>query len=332
MTALKAPFPYFGGKSGAAEKVWSALGDVDNYVEPFAGSGAVLLARPHRPRVETINDADGYVANAWRAMQLRPDETAQHADWPVIEADLHARHRWLLGERERVTEALIADPEWCDPRAAGWWIWGACCWIGGGWCSGTRSPQLPYLSGDGRGVHKPSMKLPRLSDDGSGVHRPDWAASGYERTSLAAWFAALSARLRGVRVCCGDWARVCTPAVTTWHLQCFAGGTCGVFLDPPYGDTRSAKLYAKDDITVAAACLRWCIERGAAPNIRIVLAGYEGEHEALAAHGWRAVEWFKAGFLRGGYAQQGADGHQQHRERLWLSPQCLADRQGELFA
>ncbi len=41
---LKAPFPWFGGKSRAAELIWSRLGDVSNYVEPFAGSLAVLLA------------------------------------------------------------------------------------------------------------------------------------------------------------------------------------------------------------------------------------------------------------------------------------------------
>lgn len=36
--ASKAPFPYFGGKSKAAPLVWQLLGDVEHYVEPFAGS------------------------------------------------------------------------------------------------------------------------------------------------------------------------------------------------------------------------------------------------------------------------------------------------------
>lgn len=40
---LKAPFPYFGGKSGAVAQVWEAFGDVKNYVEPFMGSAAMLL-------------------------------------------------------------------------------------------------------------------------------------------------------------------------------------------------------------------------------------------------------------------------------------------------
>lgn len=42
---MKAPFPWFGGKRKVATEVWSALGDVDNYVEPFAGSLAVRSDR-----------------------------------------------------------------------------------------------------------------------------------------------------------------------------------------------------------------------------------------------------------------------------------------------
>ena len=60
---LVAPFPYFGGKRTVADTVWSRFGNVDNYVEPFFGSGAMLLARPHVPSVETVNDADHYICN-----------------------------------------------------------------------------------------------------------------------------------------------------------------------------------------------------------------------------------------------------------------------------
>ena len=42
---MKAPFTYFGGKSKIANIVWQALGQPKSYIEPFAGSIAVLLAR-----------------------------------------------------------------------------------------------------------------------------------------------------------------------------------------------------------------------------------------------------------------------------------------------
>lgn len=58
---LRAPFSYFGGKRHAAARIWSAIGNVAHYVEPFCGSAAVLLARPSTPHRETINDADGMV-------------------------------------------------------------------------------------------------------------------------------------------------------------------------------------------------------------------------------------------------------------------------------
>jgi len=118
---LKAPFPYFGGKSRIAGEVWQRFGKPSNYVEPFFGSGAVLLSCPTPGHTETVNDADGLLCNFWRALQADPDAVAQHADYPVSELDLHARHRWLVNQRADV-ERLLSDPEWFDAKAAGWWV------------------------------------------------------------------------------------------------------------------------------------------------------------------------------------------------------------------
>ena len=107
--------------------VWERLGDVKNYVEPFAGSLAVLLERPGGAgHTETVNDRDGLLCNFWRAMRYAPAEVARHADWPVMECDLHARHIWLVNHREDITTRLMGDPDWYDAKAAGWWVWGAC--------------------------------------------------------------------------------------------------------------------------------------------------------------------------------------------------------------
>ena len=131
---MKAPFPWFGGKSRAAELVWRHFGDVGNYVEPFAGSLAVLLARPHAPRIETVNDADAYLANFWRALQADPEAVAEFADWPVSEVDLQARHRWLT-EQPDFRAKMGTDPDFYNAKIAGWWVWGISQWIGAGWCS-----------------------------------------------------------------------------------------------------------------------------------------------------------------------------------------------------
>lgn len=169
----KPPFVWFGGKSSVAETVWSAFGDLGNYVEPFFGSGAILFLRPDGPGpIETVNDADGFVANFWRAMQHDSDAVADFADWPVNEADLHARHLWLLGQRERITERLMGDADFFDAKVAGWWVWGINCWIGSGWCSG-KGPWVSdggvlTLRNTGQGVNR---KRPHLGDTGQGVNR-----------------------------------------------------------------------------------------------------------------------------------------------------------------
>src|SRR3990167_4831486 len=129
---LKAPFSYFGGKSAVADVVWSALGDVKHYLEPFFGSGAVLLARPHfdpTKFTETVNDSDGHISNLWRSLQFSPDETAKWCDWPVNHTDLSARKQALIKNESCLLENLIADDKWHDPVMAGYWILAASCWI-----------------------------------------------------------------------------------------------------------------------------------------------------------------------------------------------------------
>ena len=326
---LAAPFPYFGGKRRAAAAIWDALGDPGGYVEPFAGSAAVLLARPHAGRCETINDLDGMVANFWRAARAAPDAVADACDWPVIEADLHARHLWLIGQRESLTERLIADPEYFDARAAGWWCWGACAWIGSGWCAAKPSRKLPNLEGEGRGVNGPSRQLPALGGEGLGVLAPRrvtaFADDAVGFASTAEWLRALSARLRPVRVASGDWQRVVTGAVLHMSSQPNTA-VCGVYFDPPYFEGRMDYAAGGTGSALSADVRGWCESHGDDKRLRVVLSGYAGEHDALESRGWRVVEWK----TKGGYST--GENANQKRERLWLSPACLdATRQPSLF-
>jgi DNA adenine methylase len=227
---LKAPFPWFGGKSRAAELVWQRFGEVKNYAEPFAGSLAVLLQRPFPPGTETVNDKDAYLVNFWRAIRWAPEEAARWADWPVSEADLLSRHKWLMTAGAKRLELLRDDPEFYDARVAGWWVWGLCSWIGSGWCvhrrNGRQPEQLPHLGTAGMGINR---KLPHLSDGGQGINRklPHLGDAG-RGEHITEYFRALAARLRDVRIACGEWDRILSPACTTKH------GVTGVFLDPPY--------------------------------------------------------------------------------------------------
>lgn len=134
--------------------MWRAFGDLPNYVEPFFGSGAVLLGRPGGAgKIETINDIDAQVCNFWRSIQYAPDRVAETCDWPVNETDLHARHRDLVAHMSNLRARLEDDPCYCEPATAGWWVWGICQWIGGGWCGGvSRGRPRPNTAAD-QGVH-----------------------------------------------------------------------------------------------------------------------------------------------------------------------------------
>jgi hypothetical protein len=346
-TELKAPFPYFGGKSWIARDVWQRFGRVRNYVEPFFGSGAMLLCRPDETLpdnpIETVNDADGLVSNFWRAIQADPEQVARHADWPVNETDLHARHMWLVGRKDEIGRKCESDPDYFDAKAAGWWVWGMSCWIGSGFCSGNGPwrlidgelvdvRQLPHLGNAGRGVNRQlphlgtagqgvNRKLPHLGNAGGGVNRqrPRLGDAG---RGLVEQFEALAARLARVRVCSGDWSRVTGPSVTHKH------GLTAVFLDPPYStEANRADLYRVDDFEVAHAVREWAIREGENPLMRIALCGYEAEH--AMPDGWECFEWS----ARGGFASQAkVENLNRHNERVWFSPHCLGAAQPTLFS
>lgn len=318
---LAAPFPYFGGKALACETVWSAFGEVDNYVEAFAGSAAMLLGAPDGKRIETINDFDGMVANFWRAVAADPDAVAHHADWPCNESDLFARHSWLVRQRDSLTERLHADPDWFDAKIAGWWCWGACNWIGSGWCSGTgpwghdgeRIVDSRGTGDAGRGINR---KLPHLGDAGQGGEHP-------RRAFIFAWMRELHDRLRDVRVTCGDWSRVLKDSVTTRH------GLTGVFLDPPYAKGAMDYSAGGMGLGIADAVRDWCAANGNDPKLRIVLCGHAGEHDVLLAHGWHLRKWT----ARKGYALTDEATENSASETLWCSPHCIPElqSQGALF-
>ena len=134
----------------------------------------------------------------------------------------------------------------------------------------------------------------------------------------AAYFQALAERLRRVRVCCGDWARVCGPTPTEKQ------GLTGVFLDPPYGAKRTISLYAEDSTRICVDVRDWAVANGGNPALRIAMCGYDGDFDM--PNDWAIVEW-KA---HGGYGSEAANGRGRDnaaRERIWFSPHCLGVNQ-----
>lgn len=70
---MKPPFAYYGGKTTLADRIVEMLPPHRHYVEPFAGSLAVLLAKA--PALfETVNDLDHRLITFWRVLRERPNE------------------------------------------------------------------------------------------------------------------------------------------------------------------------------------------------------------------------------------------------------------------
>jgi hypothetical protein len=317
---LKAPFPWFGGKSRAAGLVWERFGDVKNYVEPFFGSGAVLLGRPPSTQniVESINDKDCFVANFWRALQAKPELVARYADNPVNEADLHARHLWLIKQTEWA-ERVKTEPKFYDAKIAGWWVWGQCAWIGHGWCAGLSvadhtQRKMPHFGDAGKGINRvPSRQMPHFGNAGQGINRALKNCTSSE--FILDYMQQLAVRLRRVRVFCGDWSRLTGPSMTTRH------GLTGILLDPPYSEKsgRVTKNLYNSDEEVALGVRKWALEVGEDPLARVALCGYSGQFSMPRT--WEAVPWKAVGGY--GLQGQGAARENAKRECIWFSPNCM---------
>ena len=328
---LLSPFPYFGGKRTVAFDVWQRLGTPKQYIEPFCGSAAILLAAPQAASLEVINDGSGFIANFWRATKHQPNAVALWADYPVSHIDLGARHVWLMARREYLNAAL-ADPDWPgDAKVAGWWLWGQCCWIGSGWCNWFG--QVPHASNAGRGVQAIG-KVPHAGDAGRGVQAigkvPHASSAGMGVQAIGQvphassagrgelltscgqtaqrWLGKLANRLERVRIVHGEWSRCLNN-----H---FGGDDTAVFLDPPY---RSFEAVYDKSLAVADEVEAWARKNA---HLRIALCGHKGDYRL---DGWDVVEWDRGRLTYGGSKTT-------DQECIWYSPPCSEARlQPDMF-
>jgi DNA adenine methylase len=296
---VNAPFPYFGGKRSVVADVWQRFGEPKQYIEPFAGSLAIMLGKPTGPAsLEVIGDANGFIANFWRAVKHQPAEVAHAADYPVSHIDQGARHTWMMTQRDRLAVELH-DPFWPgDATVAGWWLWGQCSWIGSGWCDWFK------VSDAGRGVQAVGQ-VPQVGNAGMGVQAagkvPQVSDAGMLTSSgevAWVWLHKLAERLERVRVIHGHWDRCLNH-----H---YGAEKTAVFLDPPY--LAFEGLYGSK-APVAKECEAWAREH---PHLRVALCGHLGDYELP---GWEAMQWSRDGSTYGSTKTKDA-------ECIWFSPAC----------
>jgi DNA adenine methylase len=100
------PLTYYGGKHAVAQRIVALLPPHRHYVEAFAGSLAVLLAKP-QSEIETVNDLDERLVTFWRVLRDRPADLIR-----VCELTPHARAEQQCGRDASVDELEMARRIW----------------------------------------------------------------------------------------------------------------------------------------------------------------------------------------------------------------------------
>ena len=267
---MKPPFSYYGGKTRFASIIWQKFNHVDIYVEPFAGSLAVLLGNPYKlPKHEIICDTDGFICNFWRAIQADPDKVAYHADWPSFHHDLTARRRYLANWGKNPTNQynLTHDPNFYDAQIAGWWVWEIVNWIGRDYLT---------LHPDRDDLLLPNT-IPTLRSERIAANSKTYMGEVGDGSRLKDYFHQIAQRLANCTVLNRSWENSLTSGCL--FLAERERFTRGIFLDPPYilHEHNSRGHYRDYNVDVAEQSYEWAVKNG--DELQIAYACHLGDFD-----------------------------------------------------
>ena len=241
---IKALAPWMGSKRNMAATVVAELGEHAVYWEPFAGSMAILLAKPPCS-METVNDLHGDLTNLARVIQH-----------PELGATLYRRLRriWLAEELFlESAEVIRTEKEFTGDldvdRAFHYFI---ASWFGRNGLAGTRSYNAGFCA--------------RYTSNGG--HAARRVVSAVD--SIPAW----RRRLRGVTILRRDAVAVCG------RIEDKSG--TAIYVDPPYVSKGADYLHdfeADHHVTLRDALARFRKTRVVLsyydhPTIRELYAGW----------------------------------------------------------
>jgi len=107
VNTTRPPFTYFGGKAAIADRIAALLPDHEHYVEPFAGSLAVLLAKPPSA-METVNDISQDLMTFWRVLRDRPTDLERVcADTPHSRIEHQVAYEPATDDLERARRVWV---------------------------------------------------------------------------------------------------------------------------------------------------------------------------------------------------------------------------------
>lgn len=209
---VKAIAPWFGGKRTLAADIVEQLGDHTQYFEPFAGSLAVLFAKP-KSQKETVCDLHGDATNLARVLQ---NETTAVELYGMTQRTLFAEGI-LKDARGQLAEPF--DPEDRNPQtmlARAYWFFVA-SWMGRNGSAGMERIDFQFAV--------------RFKNDG-GSPTVRWS---HAVDSMPAWHK----RLQNVVIMNRD----CLPIIEKFEDS----PKTAIYCDPPYvAETRKSGKYRHD--------------------------------------------------------------------------------------
>lgn len=98
---MKSPISWVGNKSSILKILYALFpAEYERYIEPFGGSGAVLLGKERQDRFEVFNDFNGNLVNLYRCMRDRPLAFIRELGFLTLNAreDFHELRTFLQKE------------------------------------------------------------------------------------------------------------------------------------------------------------------------------------------------------------------------------------------
>jgi DNA adenine methylase len=238
---LRPVFPWPGAKIRMAEWIASLMHPSQGYLEPFAGSAAVLLAR-ERVRHETINDLDGSVVRFYRTLRERPTALIRAVRLTPYSEEEFALALQPLGDDEieelgdvEVARRFYVRTAQAFQGSAAWPSWGMTAVLGGG---SSRAAKWQTLNSR---MEEVAVRL-------QGVQ-----VTGRNALSLLKQYAAASGRSADYEL--------------------------AIYCDPPYA-TEDVKLrYQHHDQQLGEELAEVLHDMG--PHVHVLVSGYPGLYDTL---------------------------------------------------
>ena len=104
--AIKSPVSWVGSKAAVLPVLYALFPqNYSRYIEPFGGSGAVLLGKAKPDPFEVYNDYNSNLVNLFRCMRARPMALIRELGFLTLNSR----------EDFNVLRAFLAQENFCDP-------------------------------------------------------------------------------------------------------------------------------------------------------------------------------------------------------------------------